>query len=339
METGAGRRYRPFLDLLLAHLPDEGVVVIMEQREGGDEGVAEEIEVGVESDGAEAEIPRVALHEGVVHEGVGGAEQEERLDVSRPAEIAEEGGLPAHAVVLVPQVEVDHHDVLHAVHDAVGDGEDEQEGRVEARVVPQEVAGEQKQVLERVQGVAAADAPDRVPGVDGEVGERDRPGDQVDQAHSFRIHGYAPLVEHAHPDDRPQRGDHQHVDEEDPVEGEIEPAGDRRSGLRLEVVDAGEPVLLHEAVLVVPQGDDEDEAQGGVAHGEIGEQHQHHRTDDEAVAPAAELRGGAVHAQPGGEVVGHGHPQDDGRESRPGEVLVRQQPRRRRRETGASETR
>ena len=84
-------------------------------------------------------------------------------------------------------------------------------------------------------------------------------------------------------------------------------------------------VMLHQTVLVIPQGHQQHQAQRRILDEQIGSEDHQDRTDNETLAETAELVGGPVDPQPGDEVMGDGHPQGDGRQRSPGQVSLRRE--------------
>ena len=62
----------------------------MDQREGREQRVAKEVEVGIETDQTKTKVAHVALGQRVEDQGIGGADQQEGLDVALARHIAQE---------------------------------------------------------------------------------------------------------------------------------------------------------------------------------------------------------------------------------------------------------
>ena len=103
----------------------------------------------------------------------------------------------------------------------MGDSEDKNRSCVPGSVIPEEVAGEHEGVFERVERVATPRAPGDVAQVDKPVTDRHGPRDPMHHLYRRGLDRHLPLVQQPHPDHRKQRRDDQHIDEEDPVEGQV----------------------------------------------------------------------------------------------------------------------
>ena len=210
-------------------------------------------------------------------------------------------------------VGIHHDDVLDAVHEPVRDGIEQDRRGLPGHEVPEEIAGPDEEVLDGVDGSARGHDPAQVQGVDDQIPDQHDLADREQPVHEARRHRHVHPVQLPDPQEAEHGCADEHVSVQHAVQAEVEAARRGEPGARFEVVDAREPVLLHEAVLMVPGGDQQQQGDGRELQTHDGEADDHDGARDEAVPEALPDVGHAVGAHPSRVVVGDRDPQVDRR--------------------------
>ena len=197
------------------------------------------------------------------------------------------------------------------MHEPVRDRVEQDRGGLPGHEVPEEVAGPDEEILDGVDRPARGHDLPEVQRVDDQVPDQHDLADRQQPVHEPRRHRHVHPVQLADPQEAEHGRAHEHVAVEHAVETQVEAARRGESGAGLEVVDAREAVLLHEAVLMVPGGDQQQQGDGRELQPQDGEADDHHRSGDEAVPEAIPDVGHAVGAHPSGVVVGDRDPEVD----------------------------
>ena len=180
------------------------------------------------------------------------------------------------------------------------------------REVPQEIARGDEHVLDGVDASAVLHQTPQVHSVARQVDAEGEPGDLLQGLDEARRDGNLHAVQLADPQ-VPEHGRlDEHVQVQRPVQRQVPAAGGGRARARLEVVDAAEAVLLHDAVLMVPGRDHEQQGDRRPGEPRGGEPEDDDGPEDEPVLEARPLLRHAVAAHPARVVVGHRDPEVDG---------------------------
>ena len=271
------RKLRP------ADLPDEGVHVVVEQCERTDEGIGENIVV-LREVSFEAQLPE---RNGIETTG---PDEGRHVPCSWLPQVAKQRRVSTRALDVVPIVEVHHDDVLNTVHDSMPDRPHDQRNRRERQAVPEEIARSEEKILTRIDRTSFPQRSDHVPDIEDEIDRGERPRRGMKILDHFGRRRESGFEQQSHPETGKHFGHDQHVHEQDPIEIEVEPGRSLPAGARLEIVDSAKTVLLHDAVLVIPEGQDEDQTPWiELAHPGNGRD-QDQRTGDEAPGPTSQFR-------------------------------------------------
>ena len=149
--------------------------------------------------------------------------------------------------------------------------------------------------------------------VDDQIPDQHDLADRQQPVHEARRHRHVHPVQLPDPQEAEHGCADEHVAVQHAVQAEIEAARRRKPGAGLEVVDAREAVLLHEAVLMVPGRDQQQQGDGRELQAQDGEADDDDRAGDQAVPEALPDVGHPVGAHPPRVVMGDGDPQVDGR--------------------------
>ena len=95
------------------------------------------------------------------------------------------------------------------------------------------------------------------------------------------------------------------------MHGQVEATGDGRPGAGLEVVDAAEPMLLHDAVLVVPGCDQQEQRDGSPNVTHRRQSDNGDGADNQSLLEALPLLGHPIRTYPSGVVVWDRDPEVD----------------------------
>ena len=99
---------------------------------------------------------------------------------------------------------------------------------------------------------------------------------------------------------------------QNPVQCQIEPASRWSTRTGLEIIDSGKAVLLHQAVLVIPESHQHENRERRPHQSQNRKTEDDQRSNEQSVFPALQLIGKPVGPQPGGKMMRNRDPQSHG---------------------------
>ena len=180
------------------------------------------------------------------------------------------------------------------------------------REVPQKIARRDKQILHRIQAVAAPSSVEKVDAVNHQVDAGDRPADKMNLFDTRDGERQVQPVQLTQPHGREEGRRQKQIAEQNPVQIQVELWSGWRARAGFEVVDSPEAVLLHQRVLLVPQDGQQQHRDRSVNESGQREAHDDNRSANESGSPASAVVNVAEGPHPGGKVVRNRDPQSNG---------------------------